>query len=121
MGITTKTRISSNLIMMKIVCGVSVFTFLKLLVENRNTDLDFKTITEYKIYLIVSIVFLLYFFTRPIISHDDVNLYIKKVNKKEMAIPLKRIQSIFVVTIGGRGTSNNSIEYLGNDNVKDTF
>jgi hypothetical protein len=116
METTKKIRISSNLILMKILGGILTFYFLKLLFENRNTEIDFKTITEYKLYLIASILFLLYFLTRPIVSHDDITLYIKRVNNKQKIIILKKITSIYVSYIGGRGTSNNSIEYLNEDN-----
>jgi hypothetical protein len=95
-----------------------IFWFLKLIFENRNTVIDFKTITEYKIYLIGSTFFLLYFLTRPIVSHDDINLYIKRVNKQKI-VPLKNLISIYVSYIGGRGTSNNSIDYLNEDNSKE--
>ncbi len=55
---------------------------------------DFKVITEYKIFFLVSILFLIYIFTRPVIHYDIKNLYIKKIGKIEIIIPLDNISSI---------------------------
>ena len=118
MATSNKIRISSNLIFLKILSSILIFWFLKLIFENRDTDIDFKTITEYKIYLISSTLFLLYFLTRPIVSHDDINLYIKRINKQKI-ISLKNVTSIHVSYIGGRGTSNNSIDYLNDNNSEE--
>ncbi len=114
----TKIRISSNLLLLKILGIIMIFIFLKLILDNRNIDNDFRIVTEYKIYLIVSAIFLAYFLMRPIVYHDEANLYIKKISSKEMVIPLKKIQTIFVNYIGGRGTSNNSIEYIDINGAK---
>ena len=113
-----KIRISSQHVDLKVLGIVFIFFTLKLLIDNINTDLEFKTITEFRIYFIVSILFSMFFFTRPAVYHDDLNLYIKRFIRKEEIIELQNVKSIYVSWLGGRGTYNNTIEYLDIHNSK---
>lgn len=113
-----KIQISSDFIFIKLLSLSGVCLFIKLLLdENKNNlDIDFKTDLEYKIFLFGSFVSLIYFFTRPRICHDDTNLYIKRINQKEVTIPFKKIKSLFNNPLTYKGRSTFSIEFVDSDN-----
>jgi len=84
-----KIKISSSQILVKVMCVIAIVIFSKLIIDNNNNDdFDFKMLLEYKIFLAVFIAALIYFFTRPSIYYDNNNIYIKKVTKSAIIIPL---------------------------------
>lgn len=117
-----KIKISSNLILVEIMCVIAIIFFSKLIIENNNdVDFDFKTLLEYKISLFIFIAGLIYFITRPSIYYDSNNIYIKKTNKNVIIIPLKKIRSIFKSPFGSKGTTMFTIEYINDENEKDSI
>ena len=114
MHLQKKVNLSSSFLFTKFaVIGGVIFT-LKMILNQSTSDPDFdlKTNLEYKLYFVVLSLLSIYFFTRPKISYDDNNLFIKKINKAEMVIPLKNIITIFYNPFAlRRGGYTYSIEY----------
>lgn len=124
MAISTKIKLASDLILTKLLCFLAVLFCLKLLFNEgkNNVEIDFKTDLEYKIFFIAFIGLLIYFLTRPKILYDDINLYIKKVYKKEMIIPLKNVTSFFENPFSAnKGTAIFSIEFNDNSSENDSI
>jgi hypothetical protein len=124
METSDKIKLSSDLIFTKLICVFGLLLCLVLVFGgSKNTiDDDFKTDLEYKLLLIATTVLTGYLLTRPSISYDDKNLYIKKINKKETLIPLKNVTSFFENPFVSKGTAIYTIEYknnsLANDSIK---
>jgi hypothetical protein len=108
-----KIKLSSDFIIIKLFLLFALcFSLLVGPVKSKNDiAADFKTGLEYKIFIVISVAGLAYFFTRPAIHHDDVNLYIKKITKPEMIIPLKNVTSFFENPFINKGSANFTIEY----------
>ncbi len=116
-----KIKISSSQILVKVMCFIAIVIFSKLIIDNNNNDdFDFKTLLEYKIFLAVFIAALIYFFTRPAIYYDNTNIYIKKVTQSLIIIPLKKVRSIFKSPFVSKGTTMFTIEYINDENEKDS-
>ena len=114
MHLQKKVDLSSSFLFTKFsIIGGVIFT-LKMILNQSTSDPDFdlKTNLEYKLYFVVLSLLSIYFFTRPKISYDDNNLYIKKINKAEIVIPLKNIKTIFYNSFAWRHAGYTySIEY----------
>ena len=116
---SNKIKLTTDAIYFSLLSLALVFISAKLLVDDSKVvdGVGFETDFEHKVYLIVSIGFLIYVLTRPIIYFDDDNLYIKRIYKKrETIVPLKNITSIFKNPFGSRGTNMITIEYINNSN-----
>jgi hypothetical protein len=60
-----------------------------------------------------------YLFTRPTVSYNDTELYIKKIYTKEMVVSLKNVRSFFENPLSvNKGTAIYTIEYNGDTSVK---
>lgn len=119
MQIVKKAKLSSDFIFTKLACLFGVGLTFQMIVSQNVSDpnFDLKTNLEYKLYFVVLSVLTIYFFTRPKIRFDEINLYIKKFTKEEMAIPLKNVKTIFYNPLGfRRGGYTYSIEYKFNSN-----
>ena len=117
-----KIKLSSGLIFVKLLCLFCLGLSVILGQSKSNIDGDFKTEMESKLLFVTSAVFLAYFFTKPSLYYDDTNLYIKKVNKREIAIPFKNIRSIFDNSLSAsKGTSTFTIDYIDNSNENDSI
>jgi hypothetical protein len=110
----SKTRLSFNFIILKIICTVAiiVMAFLLFISESFNSQKEL----EGWFLLILYIFFLLYCLFMPKISYDETWLYIKRFMSKERLIPLTNITLIEEK----RGTMSWSlttycIEYLDHD------
>jgi hypothetical protein len=124
MEINHKLKLSSDLLVTKLMMLFGALYSLKLLFDEHrnNIDIDFKTDLEYKIFFIIMIAFLVYFLTRPGIFYDELNLYIKKINSPEIIVSLKDIKSIFNNPLTGmRGNPIITIEYIDNLSEKNSI
>lgn len=89
-------QISSDQFFAKLILTLAIFIIGVILYYDSRpvANPDFKVITEYKIFFLVSILFFIYIFTRPVIHYDIKNFYIKKIGKIEIIVPLDNISSI---------------------------
>ena len=121
MHLQKKVIFSSSFLFTKFAVIGGVIFRLKMILNQStsNPDFDLKTNLEYKLYFVVLSLLSIYFFTRPKISYDDNNLYIKKMNKAKMIISLKNIKTIFYNPFAWRrGGYTYSIEYHVNPTEK---
>src|SRR4051812_11943789 len=96
MANTHRRKLSSDLIVTKIICFLGFVLSVFMIIRNAQDDtvIGFKS-EQWKIFLVVFIATLGYFLTRPKIYYDEINLYVKRINKTEIAIPLKDVKSFF--------------------------
>ena len=115
MEFSTKTKISTDFISTKLLClGSSGFCFFKYLEAKKIDDLYTEA---WLLVAIFSLIGFVYFYSKPKVYFDSSNLYIKRINKNEIQIPLKNIHSIFRDPFrSGNGTCFYEIEYLSEDN-----
>ena len=115
MEFSTKTKISTDFISTKLLClGSSGFCFFKYLEAKKIDDLYTEA---WFLVAIFSLIGFVYFYSKPKVYFDSSNLYIKRINKNEIQIPLKNIHSIFRDPFrSGNGTCFYEIEYLSEDN-----
>lgn len=115
MEFSNKTKISAGYTFTKLFCLIaSGFCFLKYLAAKKIDDLYTEAWLLGVIFFIMAFV---YFYTRPKVYFDNCNLYLKRINKNEIQIPLKNIHSIFRDPFrSGNGTCFYEIEYLSEDN-----
>ena len=115
MEFSTKTKISTDFISTKLLClGSSGFCFFKYLEAKKIDDLYTEA---WFLVAIFSLIGFVYFYSKPKVYFDNSNLYIKRINKNEIQIPLKNIHSIFRDPFrSGNGTCFYEIEYLSEDN-----
>jgi hypothetical protein len=92
MATSHRHKLSSDLIFTKIVCflGLGLSVFMTIKNSKDATIIGFES-DRWKIFVIVFIALLAYFLTRPKIYYDELNLYIKRINKSENVIPLKNV------------------------------
>ncbi len=111
-----KTRLSANLLFIKVLfLFVIVWISVLIIQDAKNESSDFKNSIEQKIVLLTFISGFVYFLIIPTIYHDHLNIYINKINKKQIVIPFYKIRSIFQNPISNlRGFTNLTIEYLDN-------
>ncbi len=107
-----RTRLSSSFIVLKLFFIAVVIAFLLAMYSHRDS-VDNKTIIAFAILSAVFGAFIIYLFTRPVISYDAHDLFIKSIGSGEVAIPLKDIKS---VTRGYayKGSSTYTIKYTAN-------
>ena len=116
MEFSNKTKISTDFTFTKLLCiGASGFCLLKYLAAKKIDDLYTEA---WLLVVIFSLLGFVYFYTRPRVYFDNSNFYIKMINKSEMRVPLKNIQSIFrnPFRSAGSGAYFYEIEYLSEDN-----
>jgi hypothetical protein len=112
-----KIRISSDFVFVKaFFIVIIVICSLILYYDSRPAvAVDVKTLTEYKFLLITLIIILGFLFTRPGVYYDNANLYIKKIRKEEMSIPLENIKTLSRYS-APRGGDFYRIKYINPDN-----
>ena len=126
MQILKRIKLSPDFIFTKLACVFGVGFTLKLILSQNESDpnFDLKTNLEYKLYFVVLSALTMYFFTRPKIYFDEINLYVKKFTKEEITIPLKNLKTIFNNPLAfRRGGYTYSITYkfISNEDVTIKF
>jgi hypothetical protein len=121
MANTHRRKLSSDLIVTKIICFLGFVLSVFMIIRNSQDDtvIGFKS-EQWKIFLVVFIATLGYFLTRPKIYYDEINLYVKRINKTEIAIPLKDVKSFFKNPFSvSKGTATFTIEFCDSSPEQD--
>ena len=114
-------KLSSDLIVTKIIGFLGFVLSVFMIIRNSQDDtvIGFKS-EQWKIFLVVFTVMLGYFLTRPKIYYDEVNLYVKRINKTEIVIPLKDVKSFFENPFSvSKGTATFTIEFCDSSPAED--
>src|SRR5215212_9305195 len=109
---SNRIRVSANFILCQIACVVMSLVSI-IFIWAKFSGKDVKDVSEFYLFMIISLVALAYSFTLPTIYFDADCVYIKKFNRTEIAIPLSKIAAIKSKSFSYyRGFTSYWIEYL---------
>src|SRR5262245_16203387 len=106
-----KQKISSGLLFTKLLFIAGLLLFLYSLGDYKKMETI--TLVSYLFLVVLLLLALIYFLTRPALYCDEKNLYVLSNNKQEIQIPLADISAIHLSIIGFPGRSY-KIKYQAN-------